>query len=82
MGYIQKAVTHRAKDFRMDNFRIDMKNLKAVCPAGCESVNAKVRKNGEIYIRFPQKHCAACEFLRNKKIPVGKVKQSQNLFWS
>ncbi len=65
MGYSQDGRSKRPEDFKVSKFSVDMNTLKAVCPAGQESVKSSVLKNGKINIYFSAKACGACSFFQD-----------------
>jgi transposase len=62
MGYIQGNTTKKPEDFKLQKFDIDMNTLKAVCPAGKESLEGRVTKRGRIRIMFNRATCKECAF--------------------
>jgi transposase len=62
MGYIQGNTTKKPEDFKLQKFDINMNTLKAVCPAGKESLEGRVTKRGRIRIMFSRATCKECAF--------------------
>ena len=62
MGYIQGDRSKKPEAFKLQKFNIDMHTLKAVCPAGKESLSSRFQKNGKIIVYFSRATCKDCAF--------------------
>jgi hypothetical protein len=62
MGYIQGNARRRPEAFKLEKFDIDMNTLKAVCPAGHQSLKGRITNRGRIKILFSRTTCKKCAF--------------------
>ncbi len=65
MGYVQKDTSLKPKNFKLENFKIDMKNLTATCPKGVRSERHKKNGDNAYCIIFPKNECMACAFFKD-----------------
>jgi hypothetical protein len=61
MGYKKSDNSKKPEGFKLDRFVVDMKAMKATCPAGGVSINAITRKNGDIECYFSKAVCRGCK---------------------
>ncbi len=81
MGYMQENGTVRDKDFRNDKFIIDMKTYKTKCPAGKQSINSYIQKDGRINVYFSRDDCLSCIHF-DKCVGVNIQQKRRRLFLS
>jgi transposase len=72
MGYMQADSSNKPDAFKSKRFDFDTDRLKAICPAGRESLQGKLGKEGEIRIAFQKSTCKGCVFFQDC---VGKSKR-------
>ena len=62
MGYIQGDRSKKPEAFKLQKFNIDMHTLKAVCPAGKESLSSRFQNKGKRTVSFSRATCKDCTF--------------------
>jgi len=62
MGYIGQDNAMKHPDFKLEKFKLDLKNKTAVCPAGKKSISHNVYEDENIIFNFSAHDCKACSF--------------------
>ena len=60
LGRIGMDTSKKPERFKLNKFKIDMVNKKAVCPTGKESEIHRIYKNGDLDICFSKTDCMVC----------------------
>ena len=65
MGYVQKDTSAKPEGFKLEDFKIDMDTLTAICPKGIKS-EKHIKNGGSNHsIIFPKNECMVCSFFKD-----------------
>jgi len=64
MGYVQKDTSTKPEGFKLQDFKVDMDTLTAVCPMGIKSERHKINGENHYRIIFSKSKCTNFKFFK------------------